>query len=198
MISYLTERHAYVVAQSNGDNGEYEADKAYIKLTTLKKAAIIALRGIYKVASHTFHVYLWDLMQGARANDSHVFTRVKESRNQHLVQARLADAAGLRLKPHSARDNLFFLEKHFVDSILRHTRNPGIGIYEWCNSFSPLTRTFFRISQNDDLNTVEQHRVNKCITARVTDFEKAILAQANDKWKPNELKKDLSSADSNN
>ncbi len=69
----LTERHPYVVAQSNGDYGEYEADKAYIKLTTLKKAAVIALRAIYKVASHTFHVYLWDLISGVRANESHVF-----------------------------------------------------------------------------------------------------------------------------
>jgi hypothetical protein len=52
---------------------------------------------------------------------------------------------------------------------------------------------------------VEQHRVNKCITAQITDFEQAILAQANDKWKPitladgafdlDELKKDISSAD---
>jgi len=54
----LLERHPYEVAKSNGDYGEYEADRAYIKLTTLKKAAIIALRAIYRVASHTFHVYL--------------------------------------------------------------------------------------------------------------------------------------------
>jgi hypothetical protein len=66
------------VAQSNGDYGEYEADRAYIKLTILKKATIIALRAICKVASHTFHVYLWDLMPGARANESHVFGRFKE------------------------------------------------------------------------------------------------------------------------
>jgi hypothetical protein len=99
----LTERHPYTVSLSLGNYGVYEADKAYyIKLTTLKKAAILALRNIYKVASHTFHVYLWDLMQGARDNESHVFTRVKENRNQYLVQSRLADLAGLKLKPHSA------------------------------------------------------------------------------------------------
>jgi hypothetical protein len=85
----LTERHPYTISQSLGNYGEYEVDKAYIKLTTLKKAAILALRNIYKVASHTFHVYLWDLIQGARNNDSHVFTRVKESRNQYLVQSGL-------------------------------------------------------------------------------------------------------------
>jgi hypothetical protein len=183
----LTERHPYVVAQSNGDYGEYEADKAYIKLTTLKKAAIIALRAIYKVASHTFHVYLWDLMPGTRANESHVFTRIRECRNQQLVQVRQADAAGMVLKPYSAEDTLTFLEKNFVQDtgdqhiikwmdILRNTRHPGIGIYEWCNSFSPLIRFFLRISQVDDLSNVEQHIVNKCITAQITDFEQAILS----------------------
>jgi hypothetical protein len=56
----------------------------------------------------------------------------------------------------------------------------------------------------DDLNAVEQHRVNNCITAQITDFEQAILAQSNNKkWKPitladgafdlDELKEDISS-----
>jgi hypothetical protein len=102
----LAERHPYTVSQSMGNYGEYEADKAYIKLTTLKKAAILALRNIYKVASHTFHVYLWDLMQGARVNESHVFTRGKENHNQYLVQAKEADRQGLRLKPHSAKSTV--------------------------------------------------------------------------------------------
>ena len=73
----LLERYPYVVAQSRGEYGEYVADKAYIKLTTLKKAAVIVLRAIYKVSSHTFHVYLWDLMPGARVNESHVFTKIR-------------------------------------------------------------------------------------------------------------------------
>jgi hypothetical protein len=57
-----------------------------------------------------------------------------------------------------------------------------------------------------DLSAEELQRVNKCITAQVTDFELAILAQANDKWKPitladgafdlDELKRDVSMADS--
>jgi hypothetical protein len=140
-MTLLAERHPYTVSQSLENYGEYEADKAYIKLNTLKKAAVLALRNIYKVASHTFHVYLWDLIQGARDNESHVFKRVKENHNQYLVQARLADLAGLRLKPHSAKDTLDFLQKHFVKEssdqliikwmdILRHSRAPGISIYE--------------------------------------------------------------------
>ena len=213
----LAERHPYTVSQSMGNYGEYEADKAYIKLTTLKKAAILALRNIYKVASHTFHVYLWDLMQGARTNDSHVFTRVKENHNQYLVQAKEADRQGLRLKPHSAKSTLDFLRRRFVKEnsdqliikwmdILRHSRAPGVSLYEWCNSFAPLIRTYLRVTQGIDLSAEELQRVNKCITAQVTDFELAILAQANDKWKPitladgsfdlDELKRDVSMADS--
>ncbi len=205
------------VAQSLGNYGEYETDKAYIKLTTLKKAAILALRNIYKVASHTFHVYLWDLVQGARDNESHALTRVKENRNQYLVQSRLADLAGLKLNLHSAKDTLDFLKKHFVKEssdqliikwmdILRHSRAPGISIYEWCNSFAPLIRTFLRIAQVPNFSAVELQRVNKCITAQITDYEQAVLAQANDKWKPialadgafdlDELKKGISAADS--
>jgi hypothetical protein len=168
------------------------------------------------VASHTFHVYLLDLLQGARTSDSHVFTRIKESRNQYLVESRLADAAGMKLKPHSAKDTFDFLKKHFVKEssgqmvikwmdILRHTRAPGVSLYKWCNSFSPLIRAFLRISQDDDLGNVEQQRVNKCITAQITDFEQSVLVQANDTWRPvtladgdfdlDELKKDISTAD---
>ena len=84
----------------------------------------------------------------ARDNGSHVFTQVKEGRNQYLVQARQAEAAGLKLRPHSAKDTLTFLHKHFVKEntdqfiikwmlTLRHTREPGINLYEWCNSFGP-------------------------------------------------------------
>jgi hypothetical protein len=85
-------------------------------------------------------------------------------------------------------------------NILRHTRAPGVSLYDWCNSFSPLIRAFLRISQDDDLGNVEQQRVNKCISAQITDFEQSVLVQANDTWRPvtladgdfdlDELKKD--------
>ena len=210
----LLERHPYTVAKANDNSGSYEADKAYSKIETLKAAALLALRSIYQVASHTFHVYLWDLLPGARDNGSHVFTQVKEGRNQYLVQA---EAAGLKLRPHSAKDTLTFLHKHFVKEntdqfiikwmlILRHTREPGINLYEWCNSFGPLIRTYLRTSSVDYLGKAELQRVNKCITSQITDFEQSILAQVSDKWKPitladgafdlDELKRDVSASDS--
>jgi hypothetical protein len=56
----------------------------------------------------------------------------------------------------------------------------------------------------DYLGDTELHRVNKCITSQITDFEQAILAQVSDKWKPitladgvfdlDELKRDISTS----
>ena len=181
-----------------------------------QRAALLALRNVYQVASHTFHVYLWDLIPGARENASHVFTQVKEGRNQYSVEAKQAEAAGLKLRPHSAKDTLTFLYKHFVKEnsdqfiikwmlILRHTRDPGVNLYEWCNSFGPLIRTYLRASDVEYLGGKELQRVNKCITSQITDFEQATLAQILDKWKPitladglfdlDELKRDISTSD---
>jgi hypothetical protein len=82
MIYFWKDTPIYTVSQANDDSGSYEADKAYVKIATLKEAAaLLALRNVYQVASHTFHVYLWDLLPGARENASHVFTQVKEGRN---------------------------------------------------------------------------------------------------------------------
>jgi phenylalanyl-tRNA synthetase alpha subunit len=110
----LLERHPYTVSQANSSSGDHEADKTYVKLATLKSVALLALRNVYKVASHTFHVYLWDLFPGTRGNESHVFTRVRQRRNQYLVEAKQAEINGLQLRPHSANDALTFLHKHVV------------------------------------------------------------------------------------
>jgi hypothetical protein len=68
----LLERHPYTVSQANDNSRSYEADKAYVKIATLKAAALLALRNVYQVASHTFHVHLWDLLHGAWENGSHI------------------------------------------------------------------------------------------------------------------------------
>jgi hypothetical protein len=60
----LLERHPYTVAKAHDNSGSYEAGKAYNKIESLKAAALLALRNVYQVASHTFHVYLWDLLPG--------------------------------------------------------------------------------------------------------------------------------------
>ncbi len=40
--------------------------------------------------------------------------------------------------------------------ILRHTREPGVSIYEWCNSFGPLIRTYLRTVDQDEEEDGEQ------------------------------------------
>ncbi len=50
----LLERHPYTVAQANDNSGSYESVKANVKIATLKAAALLALRNVYQVASHTF------------------------------------------------------------------------------------------------------------------------------------------------
>ena len=90
--------------QANDGSDSYESDKAHVKIATLRAAALLALRNVNQVASHTFHVYLWDLIPGARENTSHVFTQAKEGRNQYSVEAKQAEANGLQLRPHSAKE----------------------------------------------------------------------------------------------
>jgi hypothetical protein len=64
-------------------------------------------------------------VQEEPTSQSHVFTRIKESHNQYLVQAKLADAAGLKLKPHSAKDTLDFLKKHIVKKAVISSSSSG-------------------------------------------------------------------------
>ncbi len=49
----LLERHPYTVLQAKGSSGDYEVDKAYVKLATLKRAALLALRNVYQAAQES-------------------------------------------------------------------------------------------------------------------------------------------------
>ncbi len=88
-----------------------------------------------------------DLIPRARENKSHLFTRVKAEREQHLVRQRAYSAAqgqSPALPPrqalaHSALHTLDFIEQHYVRDnensvhilwthILLHTREPLSGI----------------------------------------------------------------------
>ncbi len=130
-----------------------------------------------------------------------------------MVQAKQAEAAGLKLRPHSAKDTLTFLHKHFVKDncdqfIIKWMlilRPPGIQEWAFTSGVILLVRAYLRTADEDYLGAKELHRVNKCITAQITDFEEAILALVSDKWKPitladgvfdlDELKRDISSSD---
>jgi hypothetical protein len=71
------------------------------------------LQGSYKVDSHTFHVFLWDLFPQARDNKSIDFTQVVEACRQHQSQ-HIAKAPGYN--EHAAKDTLKFLKQTFVKS----------------------------------------------------------------------------------
>ena len=90
-------------------------------------------------------------------------------------------------------------------NILKHTRVVKQTIYEWCNSFTPLTRAYLRAGDAVALDATKSKRLNQCAAAQFTDFEQSILVQTNEQWKAStlslgdfsmdELKKDISSAD---
>jgi hypothetical protein len=83
-----------------------EMELAKNKLVALGSSLRTVLQKIYKIASQTFHVLLWDLIPGARMQKSHKFTRVRESRNQHLIRAREANDI-LQVRHHTAKDTFF-------------------------------------------------------------------------------------------
>ena len=97
------------------DSDEFprEVDIAKNKLIALGSSLKTVLRRICKIASQTFHVLLWNLIPGARTHSSHIFTRIKEARNQHLILAREAKDI-TQVRHHSAKDTLRYILEHFV------------------------------------------------------------------------------------
>jgi hypothetical protein len=114
----------------------------------------LALRRVYKLNSDTFHTFLVDLIPRAREGKSHLFTRVKAEREQHLVRQRAYSAAKgpvaalppRQAQAHSALHTLDFIEQHYVRDnensvhilwthILLHTREPLVNVYNWVVSF---------------------------------------------------------------
>jgi hypothetical protein len=174
------------------DSDEFpkEVDIAKNKLIALRSSLKTVLRRIYKIASQTFHVLLWDLVPGARIHSSHIFTRIKEAWNQHLILTREANDVML-VKHHSAKDTLRYILEHFVKEsddlqaiswmhILKHTRVVKQSIYEWCNSFTPLTRAYLRARDATVLDATKTKRLNQCAAAQFTDFEQSVLVQTNE------------------
>ena len=103
-------------AESNKGKTKIRADLAVMKQ---------ALRRIYKLNSDTFHTFLLDLIPRAREGKSHLFTRIKAEREQHLVRQRVYRAATSgtsvvltkrQAKAHSALHTLEFIEQNYVRS----------------------------------------------------------------------------------
>jgi hypothetical protein len=141
----------------------------------------LLLARIQKFTSHTFHVFLRDLIPGAKLGRSLLFTRVVEHRNQYLAKTRTAVSA----KEYSALDTLPFIESNYVQdnensvhiawtAILLHTREVLLPLYQWQTSFDPLTRKYEQ-AKGKTLNRSEFRKLKCLIAKQITDEEKIIL-----------------------
>jgi hypothetical protein len=149
---------------------------------SMTSALKLLLARIQKFTSHTFHVFIRDLVPGAKAGRSLLFTKIVEHRNQYLAKNRATPTS----KPYSALDTLTFIQNHFVQenenavhiswtAILLHTRELLQPLYQWQASFDPLTRKYEQ-AKTKDLTKVEYRKLKCLITKQITDDEKAILA----------------------
>jgi hypothetical protein len=87
LIRLCSERDPITYGQASSKN-QADRIKAKIKIKANILSMKQALRRIYKLNSDTFHAFLVDLIPKARGNKSHLFTRIKAEKEQHLVRQR--------------------------------------------------------------------------------------------------------------
>ncbi len=159
LIWLCSERDPITFGQASSKN-QLDRIKAKQKIRASVLSMKQALRRIHKLNSDTFRTFLVDLIPRARENKSHLFTRVKVEREQHLVRQRAyksqqSTAPALpprQAQAHSALHTLDFIEQHYVRDnensvhilwahILLHTREPMVNVYNWVVSFElPVRR----------------------------------------------------------
>jgi hypothetical protein len=134
-----------------------------------------------------------DLIPRARENKSHLFTRIKAEREQHLVRQRVYKKAKgsptaltqRQAKAHSALHTLEFLEQHYVKEnensvhilwtqILLHTREPMTNVYNWTVSFELPVRRITQC-QRSALKKGQALRIRTLIAKQMTDAEKLTI-----------------------
>jgi hypothetical protein len=158
-----------------------DRQKALQSIQTTKSSVVVLLNRIHKFTSHTFHVLIRELIPGAKADKSNLFTMVKEHRNQYMIQAR----ENYNLVPHTAKNTLDFIQDKFVKTnantahiawtrILLHTRDIWQAIYQWQASLDPLIRKF---EQARSKKMMKKHTksVKQLMAKQITDKEKIIL-----------------------
>lgn len=188
IIKLLEEKAPLIMARGSTTtpaNSAYELQlqqTAQQNIASMKSSLKLLLARIQKFTSHTFHVFLRDLIPGARNGRSLLFTRIVEHRNQYLAAARSKKNS----KPYSAMDTLKFIESSYVQSnensvhiawtmILLHTRELQQPLYQWQASFDPLTRKYEQ-SKGKGLTNPEMRKIKILIAKQITDDEKVILA----------------------
>ena len=150
-------------------------------IDSMRSSLKLLLARIQKFTSHTFHVFLRDLIPGARKGRSLLFTRIVEHRNQFLASNRTAP----KPKMYSALNTLAFIEANYVQendntmhiawtAILLHTRDLMQPLYQWQASFDPLVRKYEQ-AKSKPLGKAEFRKLKCLIAKQITDDEKVIL-----------------------
>ena len=185
--SLIQEKNPLVHARANsmGPWLMYEMQlqqNARQQILSMESSLKLLLARIQKFTSHTFHVFLRDLIPGAKLGRSLLFTRVVEHRNQYLARNRTGGPS----KEYSALDTLSFIEANYVQdndnsvhiawtAILLHTREVLLPLYQWQTSFDPLTRKYEQ-AKGKTLSKSEFRKLKCLIAKQITDEEKVILA----------------------
>jgi hypothetical protein len=165
-----------------------DRQKALQTIQTTKASIVVLLKRIHRFTSHTFHVLIRELIPGAKADKSNLFTMIKEHRNQYMIRARSTG----NTEPYTAKDTLDFIEGKFVktnantahiawSNILLHTRIIGQAIYQWQASFDPLIRKFEQ-ARSKKMRKSQTKDVKQLIAKQITDSEKIILSGISAKY----------------
>ena len=188
ILKLLEEKAPLIMARATSTTPAGSAHELQLQQTaqqtveSMKSSLKLLLARIQKFTSHTFHVFLRDLIPGARNGRSLLFTRIVEHRNQYLAAAR----SKKNTKSYSAMDTLKFIEASYVQTnensvhiawtvILLHTRELQQPLYQWQASFDPLTRKYEQ-SKGCGLRNSELRKIKILIAKQTTDDEKVILA----------------------
>jgi hypothetical protein len=199
ILDLMSEKDPYLFTRSQPDPNypydywgeEYvstDRQKALQTIQTTKASIVVMLKRIHRFTSHTFHVLIRELITGAKADKSNLFTMIKEHRNQYMIRAR---ATG-NTEPYTAKNTLDFIEDKFVktnantahiawSNILLHTRIIGQAIYQWQASFDPLIRKFEQACSKK-MRKSQTKDVKQLIAMQITDSEKIILSGISAKY----------------
>ena len=199
ILDLMSEKDPYLFTRSQPDpyypydywGEEYistDRQKALQSIQTTKASIVVLLNRIHRFTSHTFHVLIRELIPGAKADKSNLFTMIKEHRNQYMIRAR---ATG-NTRPYTAKNTLDFIEDKFVktnantahiawSNILLHTRIIGQPIYQWQASFDPLIRKLEQ-ARSKKMRKSQTEDVKQLIAKQITDSEKIILSGISAKY----------------
>jgi hypothetical protein len=89
----MSEKDPYLFTRSQPDPNypydywgeEYvstDRQKALQTIQTTKASIVVLLKRFHRFTGHTFHVLIRELIPGAKADKSNLFTMIKEHRNQ--------------------------------------------------------------------------------------------------------------------